>query len=96
MLLTQPVMLLQDKVGPFARSAADAAVVLDVIRGRDPGDPSSSDTHLDDPFGLDVLDLTVGYLPNTPPIVSYTAKHTLPTFSHNVDQCNHPPTVLSL
>ncbi len=78
--MTQPVML-QDKVGPFARSAADAAVVLDVIRGRDPGDPSSSDTHLDDPFGIDVLDLTVGYLPNTPPIVSYTAKHILITLT---------------
>ncbi len=76
-------MLLQDKVGPFARSAADAAVVLDVIRGRDPGDPSSFDTHLDDPFGLDVLDLTVGYLPNTPPIVSYAAKHALPTLFLN-------------
>lgn len=61
-----------DKVGPFARSAADAAVVLDVIRGRDPGDPSSFDTHLDDPFGIDVLDLTVGYLPNTPPIALET------------------------
>lgn len=88
MLLTQLVML-QDKVGPFARSAADAAVVLDVIRGRDPGDPSSFDTHLDDPFGIDALDLTVGYLPNTPPIVSYTAKHTLPTFVLHVHHVNH-------
>ena len=34
------VMVLQDKVGPFARSAADATVVLDIIRGADPADPS--------------------------------------------------------
>lgn len=62
--------VLQDKVGPFARSAADAAVVLDIIRGQDPQDPSSFDTHLDDPFGINVQTLTVGYLPGTPAIVS--------------------------
>lgn len=62
---------LQDKVGPFARSAADAAVVLDTIRGRDPQDPSSFDSHLEDPFTLAIQNLTVGYLPQTPPPVSF-------------------------
>ena len=63
-------LCLQDKVGPFARSAADAAVVLDAIRGRDPGDPSSFDFHMDDPFSLSIQNLTVGYLPQTPATVS--------------------------
>ena len=60
---------MQDKVGPFARSAADAAVVLDTVRGRDPADPSSFDADLQDPFSLNVQSLTVGVLPNTPSIV---------------------------
>ena len=64
-------MDLQDKVGPFARSAADAAVVLDIIRGADPADPSSRDTPLEDPFEIDVQSLTVGYLPSTPAAVSH-------------------------
>lgn len=61
--------LLQDKVGPFARSAADAAVVLDTVRGQDPADPSSFDADLQDPFSLNVQSLTVGVLPNTPSVV---------------------------
>ena len=64
---------LQDKVGPFARSAADAAVVLDIIRGRDPDDPSSFDPHLEDPFSITIQNLTVGYLPETPAAVSFSA-----------------------
>ena len=63
------LLRLQDKVGPFARSAADAAVVLDVIRGRDAADPSSFNADLEDPFGIDVRSLTVGVLSNTPTIV---------------------------
>ncbi|KAL3138617.1 hypothetical protein ABBQ32_006381 [Trebouxia sp. C0010 RCD-2024] len=55
-----------DKVGPFARSAADAVLVLDSIRGRDPADFSSFDSHMEDPFTLNIQDLTVGYLPQTP------------------------------
>ena len=39
-------MDLQDKVGPFARSAADAAVVLYIIRGADPTDPFHCDQPL--------------------------------------------------
>ena len=65
------MLLLQDKVGPFARSAADVAVVLDTIRGRDPGDPSSFDAHLDDPFTMDVTKLTVGCLSDAPATVSF-------------------------
>lgn len=70
MYLSSCYCALQDKVGPFARSAADAAVVLDVIRGRDPADPSSFDADLDDPFSINVQTLTVGVLDNTPTIVS--------------------------
>ncbi|MED6192002.1 hypothetical protein PIB30_006149 [Stylosanthes scabra] len=51
-----------DKLGPFCRSAADCAVVLDIIRGRDPHDHSSKVSSLDDPFHVDITKLTVGYL----------------------------------
>ena len=30
-----------DKIGPMARSALDCGLIIDVIAGRDPGDPSS-------------------------------------------------------
>lgn len=53
-----------DKLGPLCRSAADCAIVLDVIRGKDPRDWSSEDIHLKDPFFIDVSKLTVGYLPD--------------------------------
>lgn len=56
------VLLDQDKLGPFCRSAADCAIVLDSIRGEDPDDLSSRDTHLMDPFLVDITKLTVGYL----------------------------------
>ncbi|KAM3352332.1 hypothetical protein ACQJBY_023901 [Aegilops geniculata] len=51
-----------DKLGPFCRSAADCAIVLDAIRGADPGDPSSREIALEDPFHVDITKLTVGYL----------------------------------
>ncbi|KAK7839983.1 glutamyl-trna(gln) amidotransferase subunit a, partial [Quercus suber] len=35
-----------DKLGPFCRSATDCTVILDTIRGRDPGDLSSRDSPL--------------------------------------------------
>ncbi|KAB5525265.1 hypothetical protein DKX38_023014 [Salix brachista] len=50
-----------DKLGPFCRSAADCAVVLDTIRGKDPDDLSSRYFTLDDPFSVDIKRLTVGY-----------------------------------
>ncbi|GAA0149316.1 ligase [Lithospermum erythrorhizon] len=51
-----------DKLGPFCRSAADCAIVLDAIRGKDPDDLSSRDIGFDDPFTVDISKLTVGYL----------------------------------
>lgn len=54
--------LLQDKLGPFCRSAADCAIILDAIRGKDPGDLSSRNILFDDPFMVDITKLTVGYL----------------------------------
>ncbi|GAU25450.1 hypothetical protein TSUD_71040 [Trifolium subterraneum] len=51
-----------DKLGPFCRSAVDCAVVVDIVRGRDPDDPSSKDSSIDDPFLIDISKLTVGYL----------------------------------
>ncbi|XP_022143482.1 uncharacterized protein LOC111013354 isoform X3 [Momordica charantia] len=51
-----------DKLGPFCRNAVDCAVILDVIRGKDPHDLSSVESPLDDPFSIDISKLTVGYL----------------------------------
>ncbi|KAJ9680164.1 hypothetical protein PVL29_019452 [Vitis rotundifolia] len=51
-----------DKIGPFCRSAADCTIILDAILGKDPDDPSSKDISLDDPFSVDITNLTVGYL----------------------------------
>ncbi|KAK1358042.1 putative asparaginyl-tRNA synthase (Glutamine-hydrolyzing) [Heracleum sosnowskyi] len=51
-----------DKLGPFCRSAADCAIILDAIRGKDPDDLSSRNIIFDDPFTVDITKLTVGYL----------------------------------
>lgn len=51
-----------DKLGPFCRSAADCAIILDKIRGKDPDDLSSKDMPFGDPFAVDLTKLTVGYL----------------------------------
>lgn len=51
-----------DKLGPFCRSAKDCAIILDLIRGKDPNDISSKNIHLKDPFSIDITKLTVGYL----------------------------------
>ncbi|KAL8464268.1 hypothetical protein ACS0TY_033968 [Phlomoides rotata] len=51
-----------DKLGPFCRSAADCAIVLDAIRGQDPHDLSSRNIPFPDPFAVDITKLTVGYL----------------------------------
>ncbi|KDP22511.1 hypothetical protein JCGZ_26342 [Jatropha curcas] len=51
-----------DKLGPFCRSAADCAVVLDAIRGKDTDDVSSRDIPFNDPFSVDITQLTVGYM----------------------------------
>lgn len=51
-----------DKLGPFCRSAADCSVILDAIRGKDPDDLSSRDIPFDDPFSVDITQLSVGYM----------------------------------
>lgn len=51
-----------DKLGPFCRSAADCGIIIDAIRGKDPGDLSSRHVSLEDPFSIDIKKLTVGYL----------------------------------
>ncbi|KAI3686328.1 hypothetical protein L1987_80002 [Smallanthus sonchifolius] len=51
-----------DKLGPLCRSAVDCAIVLDVIRGKDPDDFSSRKIFLDDPFSVDITKLMVGYI----------------------------------
>ncbi|EPS58185.1 amidase-like protein, partial [Genlisea aurea] len=51
-----------DKLGPFCREAADCAIILDLIRGKDPDDPSSRNVPLSDPFNVDIKKLKVGYL----------------------------------
>lgn len=56
------LLIKQDKLGPFCRSAADCAIILDNIRGKDPDDLSSRDMPFGDPFAVDLTKLTVGYL----------------------------------
>lgn len=55
------LLLSQDKLGPFCRTAADCAVVLDAIKGKDPEDLSSREIAFEDPFSVDITKLTVGY-----------------------------------
>lgn len=65
----------QDKLGTFCRSAADCAIILDTIRGKDSNDWSSKDIHLSDPYSIDVTKLTVGYLSDADMGVSSTADY---------------------
>jgi len=52
-----------DKLGPMTRSVEDAALVLRVISGRDPGDLSSVPSQLDFDAGASIKNLRVGYFP---------------------------------
>lgn len=70
----------QDKLGTFCRSAADCAIILDTIRGKDSNDWSSKDVHLPDPFSIDVTKLTVGYLSDADMGVSTTADYVLKSY----------------
>ncbi len=54
--------VLQDKVGPFCRAASDCALILDAIRGRDTDDIASLDVALDNPFTVNISNLTLGVL----------------------------------
>lgn len=60
-------MSVQDKIGPVCRSAMDCAVIYDVLRGRDPGDPASTDVLQRDPFALNLTGLRVGLLADSSP-----------------------------
>ncbi|CAL5229954.1 g13383 [Coccomyxa viridis] len=51
-----------DKVGPFCRAASDCALILDAIRGRDTDDIASLDVALDNPFTVNISNLTLGVL----------------------------------
>ena len=51
-----------DKIGPICRSAKDAAMVLEVIRGKDAGDPTTRDAAYSPDFKKDVKDLKVAYI----------------------------------
>jgi aspartyl-tRNA(Asn)/glutamyl-tRNA(Gln) amidotransferase subunit A len=50
-------------IGPMARSVAEAAACFDVIAGFDLGDPYSRPEPLDDPRGVEVRGLRLGWLP---------------------------------
>jgi Asp-tRNA(Asn)/Glu-tRNA(Gln) amidotransferase A subunit family amidase len=51
-----------DKIGPICRSAIDAALVYDVIRGEDPLDKSTTSTVFNYSAKTDLKKLKVGYL----------------------------------
>ncbi len=65
-----PLSFTMDHVGPMARTAADAALMLDAIAGHDPADPGShpapaarfSDTRFSEGIGQGVRGLRVGYV----------------------------------
>jgi len=52
-----------DKVGPLCRTVEDCALVLDAIRGEDPGDPSAIDMPLNFDANAPIEDLRIGYDP---------------------------------
>lgn len=56
-------------MGPLGRTAEDAAIILDTIRGKDGIDTSACNVALPNPFNIDVTNLTIGYLPDTPKAV---------------------------
>ncbi|MEW5314883.1 MAG: hypothetical protein WDW38_006345 [Sanguina aurantia] len=56
-----------DKVGPLTRSVADAALLFDVLRGKDPNDQDTCNVKHPDPFSgsISVSNMTVGYINTT-------------------------------
>ncbi|MGA0586433.1 amidase [Dyella sp. KRB-257] len=52
-----------DKLGPIARSVEDTLLVLNTIRGTDPGDSASVAAHLDYDAAASIKGLKVGYFP---------------------------------
>jgi len=51
-----------DKVGPITRSATDAAIVFDAIRGEDPDDPTTRESAFNYQANRDIRSLNVGYM----------------------------------
>ncbi len=51
-----------DKIGPIARSTSDCAVVFDIIRGVDPGDPTTVDLPFPYRYDRGLEGLRIGYL----------------------------------
>jgi Asp-tRNA(Asn)/Glu-tRNA(Gln) amidotransferase A subunit family amidase len=51
-----------DKAGPLCRNAEDCALVLEAIRGADPGDPSAVDVPFPYDAGAKLSGLKIGYL----------------------------------
>ncbi|MBL9129474.1 MAG: amidase [Verrucomicrobiales bacterium] len=51
-----------DKLGPLARSAEDCALVLDAIRGTDPGDPSAVEVPFEVPINRPPGSWRIGFL----------------------------------
>lgn len=55
-----PLSWTMDKVGPIARTAVDAALVFDAIRGADAADPSSRNTRFRAELDVDLKQVRVG------------------------------------
>ena len=51
-----------DKAGPLCRNAGDCAIVFNVIRGRDPADPSTVDEPFPYDAGAKLAGLRIGYV----------------------------------
>ncbi|KAK9803375.1 hypothetical protein WJX72_000654 [[Myrmecia] bisecta] len=82
-----------DHLGPFARSAADMAVILDAIRGYDPADIDSVDVALPDPFSINITSLKIGYVPNA---VSWTSPPKTNLSTTDWPTANTPPIIFNL
>ena len=50
-------------IGPMARTVAEVTACFEVIIGFDPADPYSRPEPLDDPRGIEVRDLRIGWMP---------------------------------
>nr|WP_262919040.1 amidase [Tunicatimonas sp. TK19036] len=51
-----------DKIGPICRSAEDAAIVFDAIRGADPNDKTTVDASFDYDGKVNLADLRIGFV----------------------------------
>ncbi len=51
-----------DKIGPITRSAEDAAIIFETLRGRDKDDPATIDAPFNYPRHINPRDIRIGYL----------------------------------